>query len=315
MAVHCVMKRWDAIVIGEVFVDHVMSGFATWPQPGEEVITDHYTREIGGGAAITACGLARLDRSVQLMAVIGSFDGAWLEQRLKHFGVSITGLRKVDGWTGTTLSVSTREDRSFFTYAGANTHLERELRKRETLAKLTQARHVHFAMPLPRMLGDRILPLLREAGTTVSLDIGFRPEWFGDTANGVICQSVDYLLPNEKEAALMCGSEDPRDYFAFAHQQQFRAPVLKLGARGAISVEGDTIHGVPPPTVDAIDSTGAGDAFDAGFIDAVLDSANPQDRLRRGCICGALSTRVAGALGAFPDREELWRVYEQTYET
>lgn len=315
MAVQRTMKSWDVIVVGEVFVDHVMSGFTTWPQPGEEVLSEHYTREIGGGAAITGCGLARLDRSVQLLAVIGSFDGAWIEQRLKHFGVSLAGLRKVEGWTGTTLSVSTLKDRSFFTHVGANSHLQRELRRRDTLEKLTQARHVHFAMPLPQTLGERLLALLREAGTTVSLDVGFRPEWFADPAHRVLCQSVDYLLPNEKEAGLMCGSEDPRDYFAFAHKQQFRAPVLKLGARGAISVDGETIHGVPPPPVHAIDSTGAGDAFDAGFIDAVLDSGGPQERLRRGCICGALSTRVAGALGAFPDREELWSVYEQTYAT
>jgi sugar/nucleoside kinase (ribokinase family) len=315
MAVQSFMKLWDVIVVGEVYVDHVMTGFATWPRPGEEVITDNYTREIGGGAAITACGLARLDRSVQLLAVIGASDGAWVEQRLKQFGVALGGLRKVEGWTGITLSVSTREDRSFFTHIGANAHLERELRRRDTLTTLTQARHVHFAMPLPRTVGDRLLPLLRGAGTTVSLDVGFRPEWFDDPVNRAICQSVDYLLPNEKEAALMCGSEDPRDYFAFASQQRFHAPVLKLGARGAISVEGETIHGVPPPAVDAIDSTGAGDAFDAGFIDAVLDAAATKERLQRACICGALSTRVAGALGALPNREELRRIYEQTYES
>jgi sugar/nucleoside kinase (ribokinase family) len=314
MAVQPTMKLWDVIVIGEVYVDHVMNGFATWPRPGEEVITDNYTREIGGGAAITACGLARLGRSVQLLAVIGASDGAWLEQRLKQFGVALGGLRKVEGWTGTTLSVSTREDRSFFTHIGANAHLDRELRRRDTFTTLTQARHVHFAMPLQRSFADRLLPLLREAETTVSLDVGFRPEWFGNLDNRAICQAVDYLLPNEKEAGLMCGSEDPREYFAFASQQQFRAPVLKLGARGAISVEGETIHGVPPPPVEAIDTTGAGDAFDAGFIDAVLDSANAKERLRRACICGALSTRVAGALGMLPNREELRRVYEQTYD-
>jgi sugar/nucleoside kinase (ribokinase family) len=315
MAVQPSMKLWDVIVVGEVYVDHVMSGFATWPGPGEEVITDKYTREIGGGAAITACGLALLGRTVQLLAVIGASDGAWLEQRLKQFGVAVGGLRKIEGWTGITLSVSTREDRSFFTHAGANTHLERELRRRDTLATLSQARHVHFAMPLPRTVGDRLLPLLRDADTTVSLDVGFRPEWFADPDNRAICRSVDYLLPNEKEAGLMCGSEDPREYFRFAQQEQFHAPVLKLGARGAICVEGETIHGVPPPRVDAIDSTGAGDAFDAGFIDAFLDAASSKERLQRACVCGALSTRVAGALGALPNREEMWRFYEQTYES
>jgi len=314
MAVHRIMKAVDVVVIGEVFVDHVMSGFTTWPKPGEEVFSEHYTREIGGGAAITACGLARLGRSVQLLAVIGTLDSAWFERRLADFGVGTAGLRKVEGWTGLTLSVSTREDRSFYTHAGANDHLPGELRRKETFAKLAQARHVHFAMPLPRSVAELVLPVLRQAGTTVSLDVGFRPEWFADTTNMATCRSVDYLLPNEKEAALLCGSEDPRDYFEYARGQQLRDPVLKLGARGAIAIEGDKVQGVAPPAIQVIDSTGAGDAFDAGFIDAMIEGASTKERLRRACICGALSTRGAGALGTFPDREELWKVYEQTYE-
>jgi sugar/nucleoside kinase (ribokinase family) len=68
-----------------------------------------------------------------------------------------------------------------------------------------------------------------------------------------------------------------------------------------------------PPVVDVVDTTGAGDAFDAGFIDALLDDAEPEDCLRRACICGGLSTRVAGALGALPNRKELRKVYEETY--
>lgn len=65
--------------------------------------------------------------------------------------------------------------------------------------------------------------------------------------------------------------------------------------------------------VEVVDTTGAGDAFDAGFIDALLDDASPEDCLRRACICGALSTRAAGALSALPLREELENIYEQTY--
>src|SRR5581483_4928486 len=54
------MKIWDVSIVGEIYIDHVMSGFQSWPAPGEEVVTEHYTREIGGGSANTACGLARL---------------------------------------------------------------------------------------------------------------------------------------------------------------------------------------------------------------------------------------------------------------
>lgn len=67
------------------------------------------------------------------------------------------------------------------------------------------------------------------------------------------------------------------------------------------------------PAINLVDTTGAGDAFDAGFIDAILDAASPEESLRRACICGALSTRSAGALDGLPNREELREVYDETY--
>jgi sugar/nucleoside kinase (ribokinase family) len=319
------MKIWDVTVVGEIYIDHVMSGFETWPAPGEEVVTDHYTREIGGGCATTACGLSRLGKSVNLIGVIGYADAPWLEQRLADFAVTTQGLRRVSGPTGVTLSVSTREDRSLFTHTGVNRQLTEELLTPETLASLTRARHVHFAMPLPRGLAAMILPALAEARCTSSLDVGYQPAWLTDETNHATCQAVDYLLPNEKEAALLSGGGTPADYFAFARKLRMRSGVLKLGARGAMSDVGGDAGGdaggkvgsapiaVSPPKVVAIDSTGSGDAFDAGFIDALLEGANEEERLRRACICGALSTRVPGALVGLPNREELWSIYDQTY--
>jgi sugar/nucleoside kinase (ribokinase family) len=307
------MKVWDVTVVGEIYIDHVMSGFESWPGPGEEVTTEHYTREIGGGCATTACGLSRLGKSVNLVGVIGEDDAPWLERRLADFGVTGQGLRRISGPTGVTLSVSTREDRSFFTHTGVNRQLDQQLRAPEILASLTRARHVHFAMPLGRALAATILPVLTEAGCTSSLDVGYQPAWLTDETNHATCQAVDYLLPNEKEAALLSGGPTPADYFAFARKLRMRGAVLKLGARGAMCAVHDFSVSVRPPEVVAVDSTGSGDAFDAGFIDALLDGSKQEERLRRACICGALSTRVPGALGGLPNREELWSVYEQTY--
>jgi sugar/nucleoside kinase (ribokinase family) len=181
------------------------------------------------------------------------------------------------------------------------------------LASLTRARHVHFAMPLSRALAAMILPALTEAGCTSSLDVGYQPAWLTDETNHATCQAVDYLLPNEKEASLLSGGNTAADYFAFARKLRMRTAVLKLGAHGAMCSVHDFSVSVSPPKVVAIDSTGSGDAFDAGFIDALLDGAKQEERLRRACICGALSTRVPGALGGLPNRAELWSIYEQTY--
>jgi sugar/nucleoside kinase (ribokinase family) len=306
--------RIDVAVVGEIYIDHVFSGFAAWPAPGEEVVTDHYVREIGGGAAATACGLSRLGRDVALIGLIGEADRAWFEPRLANFGLSLDGLSVVDGKTGVTVSVSTAQDRSFFTHIGVNGRLSDLLTQPETLARLALARHVHFALPLERAVAETVLPALAQAGCTTSLDMGWQPVWLTEAANRATLAAVDHLMPNEKEAELLSGAPGPDPFFAAAAAVPLRHPMLKLGAQGAMSLtpDGEPVR-VSPPKVEAIDTTGAGDAFDAGFIDGLLDGGDARERLRRGCLTGALSTRAPGALGALPARAELNLVYQQTY--
>lgn len=306
------MKNCDVAVVGEIYIDHVFTGFGVWPQPGEEVFTRQYKREIGGGATNTACALARLGRTVSLIGVIGATDAGWFEKRLQEFGVSGDDVTKTEGDTGVTVSVSMRDDRSFFSYFGENDKLTSMLWSKAVLASLQRARHVHFAMPPGRELAMHLLPSLRAAGCTTSLDVGFSAEWLREPANLDVCRTADYFLPNEKEAALLCGG-DAAGYLSFAERSGLRQAVIKLGSRGAAMLRDGIQYSVTSPLVDVVDTTGAGDAFDAGFIDALLDGSDPEDCLRRACICGGLSTRAAGALSALPFREELENIYEQTY--
>ena len=83
------MKRRDVAVVGEIYVDHVLTGFSDWPRPGEELFTKEYVREVGGGAAITACALARLGRSISLIGAVGMDEIPWLTRRLSSFGVAV----------------------------------------------------------------------------------------------------------------------------------------------------------------------------------------------------------------------------------
>jgi sugar/nucleoside kinase (ribokinase family) len=182
------------------------------------------------------------------------------------------------------------------------------------LASLRQARHVHLALPLEREPGLQLLSALRAQGCSTSLDVGFHPEWLQAPPNLDICRAVDYFLPNEKEAAIFCGTESG-DYLAVAGKKGVARPVVKQGRSGAAMIADGVRCQASPPSASVIDTTGAGDVFDAGFIDAHLDGASPQECLRRACACGALSTRAAGALSALPDRAELEQVCEQTYGT
>jgi len=306
------MKQFDVAVVGEIYVDHVLTGFAKWPEPGEEVFTDEYVREVGGGAAITACALARLGRTVSLIGIVGEKEMPWIEQRLANFGVSSTGLRQSSGSTGVTVSVSSSVDRSFFTFRGENKKLEDQLANGSIAQQLAQARHVHFAMPLSLSLAEHLLFKLHGAECTTSLDVGHQVAWLQDEANHWTCSKVDYMLPNEREAKILCAC-DAQHFLDFTKERQWPSGVVKMGAAGAIMRSSNGALQVRSPYVAAVDTTGAGDAFDAGFIDGLLDNAGGEECLRRGCICGGLSTRAAGALRALPTRNELKQCYGESY--
>ena len=303
--------RWDAVTVGQIYIDHVFSGLLNWPAPGEEVFTQNYLRELGGGAAITACGLGRLGRKTAVFGVVGEVEGEWIRQRLSDFGVDASNLKEAHGSSGVTVSVSVRQDRSFYSYAGTNDLLDDYLSSPELVTQLQQARHVHFAVPLDRHHAELLLPALKSAGCCISLDVGWQPEWYLKQENLQTCREIDYFLPNRKEAEYLTGKQPAREVLLGLEELGFTHVVVKMGAEGAaIHANGDMLQ-VPSPDIEVIDTTGAGDAFDAGLIDAVLDGADSLETLRRAAACGALSTRTAGALKGLATRTELETVYEQ----
>lgn len=309
------LKPRDVAVVGEIFADHIFTGFPHWPRPGEEVIARNYVRELGGGSVNTACGLSRLGRRVRLVGLIGDADFDWFEGRLAAFGVGMDGIRLEQEGTGITVSVSMRDDRTFFTYPGANRGLPDLLAVPSVIADLAAARHVHFAMPLSRELASSMLPLLRAAGCTLSLDVGHSPDWLRDPANVPTCREVDLFLPNATEAEMLCGQAGAEAYTAWALDNGLPRAVLKRGEQGAVAVAGGVSHHVAPPVIEVVDTTGAGDAFNAGLIDAWLDDEALGPALERACICGALCSTAAGALAALPHSPQLRTLREQTYRS
>lgn len=303
---------YDVTVVGEIYQDHVFSGFAAWPLPGEETFTDQYEWELGGGAVTTACALARLGRSVQLIGVAGQADMQRLTERLADFGVSAEHITPSSLRTGVTVSISTVQDRSFFTYPGANKELApRLLEDSELLLQASRARHVHLAMPLSASLAAHAIPLLRSASATLSLDVGHHVGWLQDEASLGVLSAIDYTMPNAKEATLLSGS--PQDYLQQCRALGLRNAVVKLGPDGAVLLRDGLEYRAAAPNVTVLDTTGAGDVFDAGFIDALLRNETPQNTLEQACACGAMSTRAAGALGALPTREEIMTMLQVTY--
>ena len=130
----------DVITAGELYIDLILSGLDRWPRPGEEALAEHFHRGPGGGAAITAIGLAKLGMRAGVAGAVGE-DGAWLMETLQRNEVDTARILTIGGEsTGITVAASNAEDRAFFTYAGANRRL-----REATRATIIDAPHLHWA--------------------------------------------------------------------------------------------------------------------------------------------------------------------------
>ena len=281
------------VVAGEIYVDQVLTGFRAWPRPGEEAFGESLTRETGGGAPHTAAGLARLGWEVTLAGPVG--DDPWLHARLEQVGLGTAGLTvSATEPTGTTIAISMDGERTFFTYRGANKDVDSVLRN------LPEADHLHIAAACDANL----LRALVDRAKTVSVDAGWHPEWLRDEQVHEALRAVSWFFPNEIEAAELTGETKAENMLKRFRELGIPAAV-KLGPAGSAALSGERCVQVSSIQIEPLDTTGAGDCFNAGFLDAWLRDEPIEVCLGAGNICGALSTRQMGGINGFPTREEL----------
>lgn len=299
-------EKAHVVVIGEFFIDEIFTEFNALPRLGEECFARKFRREVGGGAATTACALAKLGVKVSVLGAVGKADGKWVVDRLKSFGVNCSGLlQDSEEPTGITISASTREDRSFLTYYGANVQLEDILDRPGTRSLLETAFHVHFACAPEADSKWRLFASLRRRRCRVSIDVQSHLSWLTRPESLKILRSCDVFFPNEREGGWVAAALEPCDILQNLRSKGIRGVALKLGGKGAALLWRRRMFLADPLTVETQDTTGAGDSFNAGFIFAWIRDENPQRCLEIANICGALSTRAMGGIEAFPSLREL----------
>jgi sugar/nucleoside kinase (ribokinase family) len=296
-------RHLHVVVVGPVYWDVVFADLPRIPALGEEVATDRFAW-YPGGSAITAVALRRLGVTATLVAVVGddALSGALLE-RLESEGIPTTSIRRVPkSRCGVSAAVSVRHDRFFVTYEGVNERWDDFLRDVPALLRsLPPVHHVHVAGPRRlRALGEGARP----PRGTVSLDVGWMEAERWGPADYAALSAADVFLPNEREALRLTGAATAEEA-ARRLRRYVRIPVVKLGPRGAIAVHDGEILAAAPPPVDAVDTVGAGDAFDAGFLVGWLRGEPLARALQIGVVCGAYSTRAVGGLDGLPTWEEV----------
>ncbi|MDE0110597.1 MAG: carbohydrate kinase family protein [Bryobacterales bacterium] len=298
------------VCAGEFFTDLIFSGLEAPPSLGQEVKTDDFAISTGGGAAITATAAALLGRPTELVTVWGSsvLDGE-ARIRLEASGVSCSLAQiRPDLICGVTVAVSTREDRYFLTYPGASRAVEQHLLEERILQRIGRSGHIHFVLTPSSWSAFRsAVRQLRDGGSTVSWDLGWDPAAGRSRAFRDLCRELDVVFLNEMEACKYAGARSAREALAyFSHTDN--TVVIKRGAAGALASR----NASPPVCAEAIDveaveSTGAGDAFNGGFLHAWMARKSLEDALDAGNVCGGLSTRSPGGVNALPSRSEFDR--------
>jgi sugar/nucleoside kinase (ribokinase family) len=295
------VPRVDLLAVGEAFEDLIFVGLPHMPRSGEELKTARFVSTIGGGAVITATAVSRLGLHAGVVSGLSRAAAA----ALRRDKVRVVNLRRAGEAHAVTVSLSTKRDRSFVTFNGVNDRLESRL---PAAIARERATHVHFALA-PRRCDRwlRIVAGLRAHGVTTSWDFGWSPSLRGARGFRELVAAVDVVFVNEAEAALYAGTGAYAGALGF-WRRSARNTIIKLGARGSrwIATAPATLDvAVPAPRVKAVDTTGAGDAFNGGFLVGLLRRRPPRECLRIGNFIGARSTLAAGGVAALPRRDEL----------
>lgn len=282
---------------GESFEDLIFVGLDRLPGPGEEIKTDRFVATIGGGAVITAVQAARLGTPVDVVSALGPPAVA----RLKKERIGVQNLLRKGEPAAVSAALSTTEERSFVTFNGANTRLEPRLAR--VLMALGSSKpsprrptHIHLCFyPHDCMQWARIVGKLRARGITTSWDFGWNEPLTNDRGLTDLVDELDFVFVNELEARLYTGQTDLSPALD-KWRQRTTIVIIKLGVNGSLWLApGRDVH-APAPRVKVVDTTGAGDAFNAGFLHAWMHGKRPAQCLALGNKVAGASTRKAGGI-------------------
>ena len=300
-------ERPKILVIGELNVDIVATGVRSVPEMGAEILAENCEFTLGSASAIFAAGMARLGSYVTFFSHVGQdFLGDFCLRALRQSGVSTRHVtRKAEERTGVTIALSGKRDRALVTYAGAVATF-----RADSIDKTVMSRHGHLHLTsyyLQTGLRPSFAHLFQQAkalGLSTSFDPNSDPGDKWDRNIDSVLKFTDVLFVNEREALKLTRS-DTLNHALTTLGAKVNCAVVKRGARGAMASQNGEVFDDRGFRIKAIDTTGAGDSFDAGFLWAYLSKAPLAECLRTGNACGALSALSIGGTAGQPTQRQL----------
>lgn len=269
-------------------------------QPGETLSSDSLQVNCGGKGLNQSVALAKAGVETWHAGLIGS-EGVFLKEKLNASGVNTTFVRTVDGSTGhAIIQVDRNGQNSILLHDGANGRVK-EMFVDEVLSSFRAGDVV--------LLQNEItcVGYIMEQAAARGMWVALNAAPANEKISGLPLEKLTWLLVNEVEGAFLAGTEEPKEIVrVLTDRYPDTTLVLTLGVQGAIAAQGNMQFWVPARTVQAVDTTAAGDTFTGYFLRSVLSGETLQEALRLATAASALAVTRAGASDAIPGYEETW---------
>lgn len=303
------------VVLGEINVDLIMTGQDVTPEWNREKLVDSFDLAVGSSSVITAVGLAKLGLDVSFIGIVGDDEfGRYMVREMKRMGIRTEGvITDANVRTGVTLSLSTSRDRALLTYMGSIGELEPSRLPGDLLE---QADHLHFGsfylQEKMRTHWAELFRSARAAGISTSFDTGWDPgQLWHRQAIEQLLPHTSLFIPSQDEVFAIFGVEEIARLSERLSADRGEVAV-KCGSRGSIRFGPDEAPvAYAPFPANVVDTTGAGDSFNAGLIYGYLAGKDADARMRFANACGALATERIGGASSAPGLEEVERFLAQ----
>ena len=309
--------NFDVICIGMALADLIIRGFDPTPVSASGYVAESASLNPGGEAVNEAVAAAKLGMKTGIFCALGNDPaGEIVRSELRKNGVDT---RSVVGSPATPVTVMfVRADgtrKSITNQAHRfNFHPEKEP------DLFTEARAVILGSLFRAPFDDpavihAVVSAAKAAGQLVLADTklpNFRFLTLEDIRDSL--PLIDWITPNEDEARHFTGKEEPEEMADVFLEYGVKNVVVKLGSRGCLLKNRETVLRLPPEEIEAVDATGAGDNFAAGLVSEILRGAAPEEALRFANACGAICTTAVGAGTALKNREQVLRLIGRTEE-
>jgi sugar/nucleoside kinase (ribokinase family) len=287
------------LVVGDINVD-ITAPLAAPLAEGEDCLSQELSFQCGGVGLNAAVALARLGCPARLVSAVGNdwFAGFVLGRAARE-GIDVSQVqRSSSAMTGLMfITISPGGQRTFFGSRGACAELRMTERLRSCLNGVTALEVAGYAFLTPSSSGcaDQLILEAKARGAWTAVDVGTGPSReIPEKIMQVACE-VDTVFANTTEAEALTAQSDAEGAFTTLERAGAREVVLKLGGEGCLVRDGGELCRVPPFPVEVVDTTGAGDAFTAGFMAARQWGWSGRECALFANACGAAATTTMGA--------------------